>query len=343
VPRSPSKQPPSHYLEGTALRQRPELDHPITRWDHGSPLVAPAAPAPVPMPAAQPWGPTHNVYYGQSFPTRGDYPPSMTPEPARSMSYDSRASNYGPPSPVSPGPMWSHSHRPPPYRTDSSCSYYTNASAMSTPYETAYSDALPPQRLSYIEGPASIVSPASSTTSLSSVASVALPSPDKAPKRYPCKFRVTLNCYKTFTTSGHASRHSRIHTAEKAVQCRHPGCPKKFTRADNMKQHLETHNKDKPRPSTRQSTASERSESRQPMSFYHRSRSGSLSADSLEQDDRLADMDVDNVGNVQGADHKNTTSLENVPQRPEPSESRLDSLIRASALFLEEYEDHKKP
>jgi hypothetical protein len=62
-------------------------------------------------------------------------------------------------------------------------------------------------------------------------------------KRHPCRYRDTHNCEKSFTTSGHASRHSKIHTAEKAVKCTHPGCQKKFTRADNMKQHLETHNK----------------------------------------------------------------------------------------------------
>jgi len=62
-------------------------------------------------------------------------------------------------------------------------------------------------------------------------------------KRYACRFRDSHNCEKTFTTSGHASRHSKIHTAEKAVNCTFPGCHKKFTRADNMKQHLETHNK----------------------------------------------------------------------------------------------------
>ncbi|KAJ6790109.1 hypothetical protein PWT90_02113 [Aphanocladium album] len=70
---------------------------------------------------------------------------------------------------------------------------------------------------------------------------------DRPAKRYPCRFRDSHGCEKTFTTSGHASRHSKIHTAEKAVQCTFPGCQKKFTRADNMKQHLETHYKDKSR------------------------------------------------------------------------------------------------
>lgn len=71
--------------------------------------------------------------------------------------------------------------------------------------------------------------------------------PERPCKRYPCRYRDTHRCDKTFTTSGHASRHSKIHTAEKAVQCTFVGCTKKFTRADNMKQHLETHFKDKGR------------------------------------------------------------------------------------------------
>jgi hypothetical protein len=70
---------------------------------------------------------------------------------------------------------------------------------------------------------------------------------ERGQKRYPCRFRESMGCEKTFTTSGHASRHSKIHTAEKGVSCSWPGCQKKFTRADNMKQHLETHTKDRTR------------------------------------------------------------------------------------------------
>jgi hypothetical protein len=68
---------------------------------------------------------------------------------------------------------------------------------------------------------------------------------EKKPKRYSCRFWATHGCNKTFTTSGHASRHSKIHTAEKAVACMHPSCQKKFTRVDNMKEHLKTHYKGK--------------------------------------------------------------------------------------------------
>jgi len=70
---------------------------------------------------------------------------------------------------------------------------------------------------------------------------------EQPPKRHACRYREEYRCSKTFTTSGHASRHAKIHTAEKAVPCDYPGCNKKFTRTDNMKQHLETHYKGRAR------------------------------------------------------------------------------------------------
>ena len=78
---------------------------------------------------------------------------------------------------------------------------------------------------------------------------------ERGTKRYPCRYRDTHHCEKTFTTSGHASRHSKIHTAEKAVHCTYQGCQKKFTRADNMKQHLETHYKSKNGSSSEKSSS----------------------------------------------------------------------------------------
>lgn len=102
---------------------------------------------------------------------------------------------------------------------------------------------------------------------------------DRPAKRYPCRFRDSHGCEKTFTTSGHASRHSKIHTAEKAVQCTFPGCQKKFTRADNMKQHLETHYKDKSRGAAAHRAAAHKSAAlaadRRPVHASARSRSSS--------------------------------------------------------------------
>lgn len=86
-------------------------------------------------------------------------------------------------------------------------------------------------------------------------------------KRYPCRFKDSHNCDKTFTTSGHASRHSKIHTAEKAVPCSFSGCTKKFTRADNMKQHLDTHYKDKPRSTSATTSGSSKSSGKSPLTI----------------------------------------------------------------------------
>lgn len=60
-------------------------------------------------------------------------------------------------------------------------------------------------------------------------------------QRYSCPSGRSHGCDKTFSTSYHALRHSKLHTAEKSISCIHPSCKKKFTRADNMKQHLQTH------------------------------------------------------------------------------------------------------
>ena len=57
-------------------------------------------------------------------------------------------------------------------------------------------------------------------------------------KRYPCPFP---GCDKTFSTSGHSSRHSRIHTGEKPYSCSYPGCNAQFSRYDNSLQHYRTH------------------------------------------------------------------------------------------------------
>lgn len=57
--------------------------------------------------------------------------------------------------------------------------------------------------------------------------------------KYPCPYAASHGCSSTFTTSGHAARHSKKHTGEKSVHC--PICNKAFTRKDNMKQHIRTH------------------------------------------------------------------------------------------------------
>jgi len=144
----------------------------------------------------------------------------------RSDSYDSQMSN----DPVSPlTPVYDYG-RP-----------YSAAPVITSSYED-YMD--PAQSYAGTKRP-SVYSDSQSTSYDDDLATS--PGGERPGKRYPCRFRETHGCEKTFTTSGHASRHSKIHTAEKAVPCSFVGCPKKFTRADNMKQHLDTHYKDKSR------------------------------------------------------------------------------------------------
>ncbi|KAI1764059.1 hypothetical protein GGR53DRAFT_495407 [Hypoxylon sp. FL1150] len=163
--------------------------------------------------------PYHTATHYQ--PTCDQSPPPHTPELLRSDSYDSNTS-YDAYSPLTPGLYDYSSHQ-------------------------LYDDYLPDQQAG-IKRPAYVATSRSNSYEDDSSASSGVP--EKAGKRYPCRYRDSHGCEKTFTTSGHASRHSKIHTAEKAVQCTYPGCHKKFTRADNMKQHLETHFKDKSRSSS---------------------------------------------------------------------------------------------
>ncbi|KAJ2853629.1 transcriptional repressor, partial [Coemansia asiatica] len=65
-----------------------------------------------------------------------------------------------------------------------------------------------------------------------------VPRTSPAKRKYVCTF---TGCGKAFTTSGHLSRHYRIHTGEKNYHCLYPGCTSRFSRQDNMMQHYRTH------------------------------------------------------------------------------------------------------
>lgn len=179
-----------------------------------------------------------------------------TPELLRSDSYDSNTS-YDPVSPMTPA-LFDYSAR--------------------GPYDDYLGDKqTTAKRASYVASSRSNSYVDDESSNASSV-------PERTAKRYPCRYRDSHGCEKTFTTSGHASRHSKIHTAEKAVQCTFPGCHKKFTRADNMKQHLETHFKDKSRSS---------SSSKASKSSHSPSKRGSVSSrSSTSQGSSRASQDV---------------------------------------------------
>ncbi|KAI1325267.1 hypothetical protein F5Y16DRAFT_378379 [Xylariaceae sp. FL0255] len=193
------------------------------------------------------------------YASRGDQsPPSHTPELLRSGSYDSNTS-YDVYSPLTPN---IHDY--------TSRGYYDE-------YLSEKQAAL--QRSTFIS--TMHVDPYEDDSSNASG--------DKPGKRYPCRYRDSHGCEKTFTTSGHASRHSKIHTAEKAVHCTFPGCHKKFTRADNMKQHLETHFKEKSRSSASSKTKNSTTSSTKRSSVS--SKSSSSSASRASRDIQMWDVD----------------------------------------------------
>ncbi|KAH7026339.1 uncharacterized protein B0I36DRAFT_273185 [Microdochium trichocladiopsis] len=180
-----------------------------------------------------------------------------TPELLRSDSYDSTTSGYDAISPLTPG-LYDYTPRP------------------------LYDDYMA-EKTAGLKRPAYVES--SRSNSYDEEATHTGPAPERAGKRYPCRYRDSHGCEKTFTTSGHASRHSKIHTAEKAVQCTFAGCNKKFTRADNMKQHLETHFKDKSR-SSGSSKSSSKTSSAKRASISSKSTSSSHSSSSKDSHDQ---------------------------------------------------------
>ncbi|CAK7244633.1 MAG: transcriptional repressor [Sporothrix thermara] len=114
---------------------------------------------------------------------------------------------------------------------------------------------------------------------------------DRKGKRYPCRLSQQFNCDKTFTTSGHASRHAKIHFAVKTIPCSFEGCQKMFTRTDNMKQHLETHYKRE--KSGRTTSHSSASSSKSRSSDSRSSRHSSYSPMSEDGDYNSMDVEYD--------------------------------------------------
>ncbi|KZT62076.1 hypothetical protein CALCODRAFT_446734 [Calocera cornea HHB12733] len=55
-------------------------------------------------------------------------------------------------------------------------------------------------------------------------------------KKYVCDI-----CDKAFSTSGHLTRHSKVHTGDKPFICPYPRCEKKCSRDDNLVQHFQVH------------------------------------------------------------------------------------------------------
>ncbi|KAF7336141.1 hypothetical protein MVEN_02161400 [Mycena venus] len=49
------------------------------------------------------------------------------------------------------------------------------------------------------------------------------------------------DCDQAFATSGHLTRHQRVHTGETKYECSFPGCGKRCSRKDNLRQHYQLH------------------------------------------------------------------------------------------------------
>ncbi|KAJ1937545.1 transcriptional repressor, partial [Linderina pennispora] len=92
-----------------------------------------------------------------------------------------------------------------------------------------------------IVSPRPAIYPTYSTSTSPTMSSQCCDQPTQKPpakRKYRCSFP---GCEKAFTTSGHLSRHYRIHTGEKNYHCLYPGCTSRFSRQDNMMQHYRTH------------------------------------------------------------------------------------------------------
>ncbi|KAF8957700.1 hypothetical protein BDZ97DRAFT_1844789 [Flammula alnicola] len=70
------------------------------------------------------------------------------------------------------------------------------------------------------------------------------------------KKHVCGTCDRTFTTSGHLVRHSRVHTGERNHKCPFPGCETHCSRQDNLQQHYRIHLSSGSRWSSTHSSAS---------------------------------------------------------------------------------------
>ncbi|KAJ7577827.1 hypothetical protein C8J56DRAFT_798214 [Mycena floridula] len=60
--------------------------------------------------------------------------------------------------------------------------------------------------------------------------------PPLLPGPRPKKYHICTVCERSFSTTGHLARHSRIHSGEKNYACPFPGCSTRCSRQDNLQQ-----------------------------------------------------------------------------------------------------------
>lgn len=61
--------------------------------------------------------------------------------------------------------------------------------------------------------------------------------------QYPCPFRESLGCTKTFAWPPGAYRHAKSHGKDKPLVCPYPKCQKKFYHQSHLQSHMDIHNK----------------------------------------------------------------------------------------------------
>ncbi|KAK7205561.1 hypothetical protein BZA70DRAFT_278401 [Myxozyma melibiosi] len=153
--------------------------------------------------------------------------------------------------------------------------------------------------------------------------------------------RYSCHCGKSFTTSGHLARHTRIHTGEKNYVCPEEGCGARFSRQDNCMQHFRTHQVATSAKNGSVSSASGKA---------GRSKAGSASSASSgtffspQNTRKRMSSSSSSMSSASSARHSSTSSLptrqsidrgyssatDDINTKP-PSESALDSVSRSSS------------
>ncbi|KAI1317008.1 hypothetical protein EDD11_009167 [Mortierella claussenii] len=153
-----------------------------------------------------------------------------------------------------------------------------------------------------------------------------------------------LNCYKSFTRSGHLARHIRSHTSEKLFVCPVETCGLGFTRSDALREHARTHvarNKNrKPEGLKVKSSNGKKSASHSPASSVRSSMSPyPMSPSHSESEESVADLP--SWARMTPIHHPNTAQIN--MDRPFASQHNVLFAERAGMLQTPPYSPPTSP